>query len=265
VGVLLNGTDIEIVNDVREIHRPKLNNYGLGILDLQITQNLKAMLHQYQIAGVWTQGDPDYDNRIKYVKNLVTAGLPVWFDATFWRKNALLFGKVHDLEIHDTDGKVNASEFKFMVSGVMPWGYTFVQSDGAGDFRIYDQSRIVQSRALYSLLRDCSYTKTGNSVTFSFYIKNVGASSGIVILEMMVPDEINSGNVTSKVAVTAGWSLSAGTVGTTGFSSVPGTKQRVTLTQSIAAGSEILVTVTITVSSPSTSFIDGSFDDIAAG
>jgi archaellum component FlaG (FlaF/FlaG flagellin family) len=101
-------------------------------------------------------------------------------------------------------------------------------------------------------------------VTFSLYVKNTGSSSGNVVLELMIPDEINSGNVSSKITVSAGWTKAAGTVGTTGFSSTAGTKQRVTLTKSLGAGVEESLSVTINYSSDKTSYIDGSIDDIAA-
>jgi hypothetical protein len=262
MGVTLDGVDIETISNVRRIHRPKLNNFGLGIHSLQISQMMKSMVHQYQITGVWTNGDTDYDNKERKVQNIMEAGLPVWLDATAWRKNALMFGRVHEFLCEEDEGSVNVSRFSFLVTGVMPWGYIFVQDPTTG-IVIYDLNKQVQSVTIYPILRQCNFAKSGSAITYSIYVKNQTAGTVSVVLELMVADEVNSGNVAAKITASAGWSKAANNVGTSGFSSTPGTKVRVTLTKSFTTGTEEQLDITINYSSAKTSFVDGSIDDIS--
>lgn len=241
--------------------RPKINSFGIGGHSLQLTQHMKNMLHQYQVKGVWPAGDSDYDSKESKVQNIVDSGLPVWFDGSPWRKNAMLFGKVHDFDCQEDEGAVNVTNFSFLVTGVFPWGYMFIQDDGNGDFRIYDQDKHVQSRTLNPILRVCSFAKTATQISWSFYVRNIGASSGLVVIEIMVPDAVTSGSVSTNVTTTK----SHGDVGASGISSSPGTKRRITLSRTLAAGLEELWTVTISTAGIfKTSFLDGSIDDTAA-
>lgn len=259
--ITLNSIDIETITSIRRIHRPKINSFAVGAHSLQLTQHVKNMVQQYQVKGIWTSGDTDYDSKEAKVQNIVDSGLPVWLEATHWRKNALIFGKVHDFECEEDEGGVNITNFSFLITGVFPWGYIFVQDDGAGDFRIYDQDKQVQSRTLNPTIRNCSFTKSASQIQYSFYVKNIGASSGAVVLEIMVPDAITTGSVSTNVTTTK----AHGDVGNSGISSSPGTKRRVTLTRTLSAGVEELWTVTISVAGiTKTSFLDGSIDDTAA-
>lgn len=261
MAVTLHGIDIETIMSIRRIHRPKINSFALGGHSLQLTQHVKNMVQQFQVKGVWASGDTDYDSKESKVQNIVDAGLPVWFDATPWRKNALIFGKVHDLECEEDEGGVNVTNFSFLITAVFPWGYTFIQDDGSGDFRIYDQDKQVQSRTLNPVMRNCGFSKTASQVQYSFYVKNIGASSGAVVLEVMVPDAVTTGSISTNVTTTK----NHGDVGAAGISSSPGSKRRITLTRTLGSGVEELWTVTIsTAGIVKTSFLDGSIDDTAA-
>lgn len=259
--VTLHSIDIETITNIRRIRRPKINSFALGGHSLQLTQHIKSMLHQYQVKGIWSGGDSDYDSKESKVDNIADSGLPVWFDGSSWRKNAMIFGKVHDFETEEDEGAVNVTNFSFLITGVFPWGYMFIQDDGNGDFRIYDQDKHVQSRTLNPILRNCSFTKTASQIQWSFYVKNIGGVSGNVVIEIMVPDAITTGSVSTNVVTTK----AAADVGNSGISSSPGTKRRVTLTRSLGAGVEELWTVTISTAGIfKTSFLDGSIDDTAA-
>lgn len=260
--VTLNGIDIETVNDIVPTLKPKINTLPLGVHALLLTPQLQNMLHQYHVSGAWTAGDSDYDSKESKIQNMVMGGLPVWFDATSWRKNYNIFGRIHELQTKPRGSHL--VEFDFLITGVFPWGYIFLQDGGAGDLVIYDLDRLVQAISIYPILNKCNFTKGASSVTFSIYVKNTHATlARTCILELMVPDEINSGNVSSKITATALWSKAAGTLGTTGFSTSPGTKQRVTLTKAISANTEEQLDITINYVSSKTSFIDGSINDIA--
>jgi hypothetical protein len=259
--VTLHAIDIETIMSIRRIMKPKINSFALGGHALQLTQHVKNMLFQYQVKGIWSGGDSDYDSKESKVANIVDSGLPVWFDASSWRKNAMLFGKVHDFDCQEDEGAVNVTSFSFLITGVFPWGYTFIQDDGNGDFRIYDTDKHVQSRTLNPILRNCGFAKTASQISYSFYVKNVGSVSGAVVIEIMVPDAVTSGSVSTNVTTTK----NHGDVGGAGISSSPGTKRRITLTRTLAGGVEELWTVTISTAGIfKTSFLDGSIDDTAA-
>lgn len=231
---------------------------------MQISQHLKGMTVQYHVKGAWPDGDTDYDNKKAAVQNMVEGGLPVWFDATTWFKNYFCLGRVHDFESEADENLVGANEFSFIITGVFPWGYTFIQDDGNGDFRIYDTDKLVQSRAINPIIRKCGFTKTPGittgTITYSFYVKNLGPT-GNVVIELMVPDGTVFADVTNNASAT----VAVGNVGDSSFSSSPGTKRRATLTKSIGAGAaEQLWQITINYTSLKTSFLDGSIDDTAA-
>lgn len=262
--VTLNGVDIETITNIIQMIRPKMNSFGLGIHSMALSQHLKAVQVQYHVRGVWPNGDSDYDSKAAILHNLMEGGLPVWFDASSWFKNYFCFGRVHDLQIETDENLVGAPEFSFIVTGVFPWGYTFIQDDGAGDFRIYDKDKFVQSRTMNPIIRKCDFTKTpgitSGTITYQIYVKNLGAT-GSVVLELMVPDS----TVFADVSNNAGASVAVGDVGSSGFSSSPGTKRRAKLTKSISSGAaEQLWTITINYTSLKTSFLDGSIDDTAA-
>jgi hypothetical protein len=265
MGVTLNGIDIETIIDIRRTQRPKFNNIALGIHAVQINQMMKSTLLQYEVKGVWSLGSADYESKEKMVQNIQDSGLPVWLDATSWRRNSQIFGKITEFECYEVEGKVDVTEFRFIMMAVFPWGYMFVQSDGAGIIRIYDLERSVQSRTINPILRRCSWFMQSTSVFFAIYVKNISGTSANLVLEMMVPDEIDATNVSTKVTEPSlTWTRQAGTVGTSGFSSIPGTKQRVTFGKTFAGGVEELLQVTINYVSAKTSFIDGSIDDTSA-
>lgn len=227
---------------------------------------MKGTIHQYQVKCVWSGGNTDFTNKKAKLQNIVDSGLPVWFDASDWSTNTILFGRISDLDVIQDEGRVDIWDVNFLITAVFPWGYTFITDDGLGDFRIYDTDKVVQSRTINPLLRTSGYT-IGSFVTlpttlvYSFYVKNVHAiTTGIVKIEIMVPDGLGTGSISCSQLVTEG----QGNIGDIGISNTPGTKRRITMTRSLAAGVEELWTITVTISSLKTSFIDGSVDDIAA-
>ena len=266
MAVTLNAIDIESIVSIHEINRPKISSTSLGYHSLALNQGMKGTVHQYQISCIWSGGNTDFTNKKAKVQNIADSGLPVWFDASDWSTNTILFGRVSDLDIVQSDGRVDIWDVSFLITSVFPWGYTFITSDGNGDFRIYDTLKVVQSRTLNPLLRHCSYTlgsvaSLPTTLVYSFYIKNVHASaSGLVKIELMVPDGLGTGSISCSQAVTE----VAGNIGDSGISNTPGTKRRITMTRTLAAGVEELWTITITISSLKTSYLDGSIDDIAA-
>ena len=262
----LNGNSIETLISIHEINRPRITSTQLGYHSLALNQGMKGTVHQYQISCIWSGGNTDFTNKKAKLQNIVDSGLPVWFDAQDWSTNTILFGRVSDLDIIQSDGRVDIWDVSFLITSVFPWGYTMITSDGAGDFRIYDTDKIVQSRTLNPLLRLSSYTLGSTSslpttLVYSFYVKNVHATTtGIVKIEIMVPDSLGTGSISCSQAVTE----AAGNIGDSGISNTPGTKRRITMTRSLAVGVEELWTITITISSLKTSYLDGSIDDIAA-
>ena len=262
MAVTLNGIDIETLISISESQRPRLATSPLGIHSLVLAQSMKATLHQYQVKCIWSGGNSDFTAKKAKLHNLADSGMPVWFDATDWSTNSLIFGKISDVAINQSEGRVNIFDVTFLVTGVFPWGYLLITDDGGtSDFRIYDEDKMVQSRTLNPLLRDCSYTKTGVSsgtISFSFYVKNIGIGSGQITLEMMVPDNINTGAVSVSQTVTE----FAEDLGNAAISNTPGTLRRVTFKRNLGTLVEELWTVTITYSSLKTSFLDGSVDDI---
>lgn len=264
MGVTLNGIDIETITDIRRIQRPKFNNIALGANAVQVSQMMKSTLHQYEVKGVWSTGNADYDSKERMVQSMVDSGLPYWLDATTWRRNAQIFGKITNFECHEVEGATDVTEFSFMMASVYPWGYIFIQTDSANALKIYDLERNVRSRVVNPILRRCSWFMDASHITFAIYIKNLTGSPAAVVLEMMIPDEINSGNVATKVTEISGtWTRQAGTVGTAGFSSIPGTLQRATFGKTIAGNIEEQLQITVNYVSLRTSFIDGSLDDTA--
>lgn len=264
MAVTLNAIDIETLISINEINRPKIASTPFGYHGLALNQQLKGTLHQYQVNCVWSGGNSDFTAKKSKVQNMVDAGLPVWFDATEWQTNQMIFGRVSDLNIILSEGRVNVWDVSFLITAVFPWGYTFIVDDGNGDFRIYDTDKVVQSRALNPLIRLCglsmtSFTSLPATYVYSFYVKNIG-STGIVKVELMVPDGLTTGSVSTNVVTTK----AHGNLGDAGISNTPGTKRRITLSKSVTGGVEELWTVTISIGSLKTSFIDGSIDDIAA-
>jgi len=264
--VSINGVDIETLISIHEINRPKITSTSLGYHSLALTQGMKGSVHQYQVSCIWSNGNTDYTNKKSKLQNIADSGLPVWFDATDWSTNTLLFGRVSDVDIVQSEGRVDIWDVSFLITSVFPWGYTIITSDGNGDFRIYDTDKIVQSRTLNPLLRLSSLTvgslaSLPTTFVYSFYVKNVHATTaGIVKIEIMVPDSLGTGSISCSQVVTE----AAGNIGDSGISNTPGTKRRITMTRSLNAGIEELWTVTITISSLKTSYLDGSVDDIAA-
>ena len=262
MAVTLNNIDIETLTGIVEIQRPRLSTTPLGLHSLALAQSMKATVLQYQVNCIWTDGNNDYTAKKAKLQNIADSGLPVWFDATDWSTNTLMFGKVSDVQIIQTEGRADIWDVSFVITSVFPWGYLFVADDGVGDFRVYDLDKVVQSRTLNPMLRRCSYAKTSGAsgtVTFSFYIKNVGGSNGQVTIELMVPDGLGVGGISVSPTVTE----AAGDVGSAGISNTPGTLRRITLKRTINAGVEEQWDVTITFGSLKTSFLDGSLDDIA--
>lgn len=264
MAVTLNGIDIETILSINEINRPKLSTTPFGYHGLALNQQMKGTVHQYQVNCVWGNGNTDYTNKKSKLQNLVDAGLPVWLDATGWQTNQMIFGRVSDLNVILNEGRVDIWDVSFLITAVFPWSYTFIVDDGTGDFRIYDTDKVVQSRALNPLIRLCgvsmtSFTSLPATFVYSFYVKNIG-SNGTVKIEFMVPDGLTTGSVSTNVTTTK----AAGNLGDSGISNTPGTKRRITLSRAINSGVEELWTVTLSISSLKTSFIDGSIDDIAA-
>lgn len=253
----LDGIDVETITDIRERQRVTINSIPLGILPLQITQNLKGMIHQYEVAGVWSLGSTDYDNKKRKVENIQGGGLPIWFEATNWGKNQQIFGRISEFESNLREGAVDVWDWSFLVTAVLPHGFIFVRDDGTGDFRIYDLDRFARSRAVHPILRVCNWVKSATQITFSIFVKNIGGSTGTVSLEMMIPDGIVAADVTAT-----GWTKTVGNVGTSGFSSVPGTKNRIKFDKSFLTGVEEQLDITIAnISGKKTTYLDGSIDE----
>lgn len=260
MAVTLDGIDIETIIDISERQVSKLSSIVLGIHSLELRQHMKSALHQYDITAIWSAGSTDYTNKKRKLQNIADGGLPVWLNATDWATNQEIFGRVEEPTFHLSEGMVDVYEVRFLVTAVFPWGYTFIQADGAGDFRIYDLDKHVQSRTINPLLRRCNWTRTATQFTYSIYVKNIGGSSGVVVIEIMVPDGLTTANITTSVTTTK----AAADLGTAGISVTPGSKRRITLTRTLAAGVEEQWDITITYTSSKTSFIDGSIDDTAA-
>ena len=258
MAVTVNSISIETVTGFVELQRPRVSTTPLGIHSLALSQHMKATIHQYQVSCVWTGGDTDFDNKKSKLQNYADGGLPVWFEATEWGKNHLIFGKLSDLEFTKQEGRPDIWDVNFLITAVFPWGYIFIVDDGAGDFRLLDVDQFVESRTINPLLRKCNYTK-GANVTFSIRVKNISGSTGTVKLEMMVPDDITTGSVTVSTAPTK----AVGNIGDSGISNTPGTKRRITFSKLISGGGNELWDITITIGSSKTSFIDGSLDDIS--
>lgn len=260
--VTLNGTSIENLVSISESQRPRLATTPLGIHSLVLAQSMKASIIQYQVNCVWAGGDSDYSAKKAVLQDIVDSGLPVWFDAQDWSAGTMLFGKVSDVQIIQSEGRVDIWDVSFLITGVMGWGYTIITDDGNGNFVIYGTSKTVQSRTINPQMVNCSFSKTNASsgtFAFSIYVKNIHATTtGIVKLEIMVPDGVTTGSVTTNVVTTK----ATGLVGASGISSTPGTRNRLTLTRSLSAGTEELWTMTITFGSLKTSYLDGSVDDI---
>ena len=264
MAVTLNAVDIETLVAVQEINRPRIATTPFGYHSLALNQHMKATVHQYQVSCIWSGGNTDFTNKKAKLQNIVDSGLPVWFDASDWSTNTILFGRASDLTITQSEGRVDIWDVNFLITSVFPWGYTMIVDDGSGDFRIYDTDKIVQSRTLNPLIRLCSYNITSftslpATLSYSFYVKNIG-SNGTVKIELMVPDGLATGSVSTNVTTTK----ADGDIGDSGISNTPGSKRRITLTRAINSGVEELWTVTISISSLKTSYLDGSIDDIAA-
>lgn len=254
----LDGIDIETITAIRPIQRATITNIHLGTLPLQLTQNLKGMIHEYEVEGVWSNGDTDYDNKEAKVQNIQDGGLPVWFEATNWKKNTQIFGRVHDLATPMEEGEVNVTKFTFRITGVLPIGFVHIRDDGAGDFRVYDLDRFVKSRSINPIIRRCNWVKTSTTITFSIYVKNVGSSSGVVSLEIFLPDGLVAGDVTVSPIITA----VVGNVGAAGFSAVAGTKNRAKLDRTLAVGVEEQWNITIAnISGKKVTYFDNSIDE----
>jgi len=257
MAVTLNNINIETITGITEIENPIIATSPIGYHANQLVQNLKGISRQFEVSGVWSDAANEYATKKKLVQNIITAGIPVWLDAQDWAPNQIIFGRVSNLNVSLLEGEYNIYKFSFLVTEVFPWGYIFVQDDGAGDFRIYDLSKLVQTRHINPVISNCNYSK-GANISFSIYVKNIGAASGQVTLEMMVPDDITTGSISTNVATTK----AQGTVGTSGFSASPGTKNRITLKRTLGSGVEEQWNITITLGTSKTSFIDGSYDDI---
>lgn len=260
--VTLNQINIETITNFTKIIKPKMSTYSLGNHSLIQSPFMKNQLFQYMITAEWTQGDVDYDTIEQKIDNIADSGLPVWFEATNWRKNAVIFGKIHDVEYSHDEGEVNVTKCKFVITGVFLWGYLFVQDNGLTGIKIYDLDKMVQSTTINPILRSCNFSKTSSQLTFSIYVKNTQGISVAAVLEMMIPDGVTAGTVT--VSAPGVVTKLLGTVGGSGFSSTPGTKQRMKLSRTLSASAEEQWDITINFSSNKTSYIDGSFDDIAA-
>lgn len=259
MAVTLDGTNIETITDIRRIQRTTVNKIKLGFRSIGILQQLKNTEHNYEVSGIWSAGATDYDSKERIVQNIIDAGLPVWLEATDWRKNAQIFGKVHDLDLHETEGSANVTEFRFLITAVAQWGYLFVQAEAASVIgQVYDIDKKVQSKDINPILRRCNWSKTSTTITFSIFVKNTGSLTGNITLEMFVPDGIVAVDITAT-----GWTIAAGNVGDSGFSSFPGTKRRITLVKSFTAGQELQLDVTIAnlAINNKTSYIDGSVDE----
>lgn len=266
MAVTLDGIDIETITRINEIQRPLVSPTAIGVHSLLVAPNLKSTLHQYDVVGVWSAGATDYNNKLRKLQNLVDSGLPIWLDATDWRNAKLLFGKISDFATLEDEGAVDIYRFSFIMTAVPSIGYLFVQDSGAGLGKVYDVDTGITrglSDTFNPLLRRGNVTKSSTSMTYSFFVKNVGVSSGAIVIEIMVPDEVNSGNVATKLTASAGWTKAAGTVGTAGFSSSPGTKQRATITKTLGAGIAEQVDITLSFVSDRVSYLDGSIDETA--
>lgn len=266
MAVTINGTiNIENLVGLQEVIRPKLTQIQLGYHGLALNQHMKGTLNQYQVNCVWSGGNTDFTNKKAKLQNIVDAGLPVWLDAQDWSTNTMLFGRLSDLTIVQSEGRVDIWDVSFLITSVFPWGYIYIVDDGTGDFRIYDTDKVIQSRILNPLIRLTGYTFSNTfanipiTLTYSIYVKNIG-SNGTVKLELQVPDGLGVGSISES----AGWTEAAGNLGDAAISNTPGSKSRITLSKAITSGTEELLTIVITIASLKTSFIDGSVDDIAA-
>jgi len=262
LGATLNDIDIETIKNITKITKPKMSTYSLGNHSLIQSPFMKNQLFQYMVTAEWTQGDSDYDSKEAKIDNIADSGLPVWFEATSWRKNAIIFGKIHDVEYSHDEGEVNVTKCKFVITGVFLWGYLFVQDNGLTGIKIYDLDKMVQSTTINPILRRCNFSKTSSQLSFSIFVKNTQGTSVAAVLEMMIPDAV----IASSVTVSAPGAVTklVGIVGSSGFSSTPGTKQRIKLSRTLSASAEEQWDVIISFNSNKTSYIDGSFDDIAA-
>lgn len=258
MAVTLNGIDIEIITSIVESQQSVNFSQPLGYHANQITQNLHGTLRRFDIQCVWKDAANEYATKKAKLQNLEAGGPPVWFDAQEWAPNQIIFGRVSNLKFDLTEAAFNIYKVDFTIIEVFPWGYIFVQDDGAGDIRIYDNDKSIQSRFLNPIIRNCGYVKGATTVQFFIYVKNIGGSSGDITLEMMIPDVVVAGDVTITPTVTK----AVGTVGTTGYSASVGTKQRITLKRTLAPGTEEQWNITITFGNGKTSFYDGSYDDV---
>jgi len=258
--VTLNGIDIETLTGINEIQRPRIATTPLGIHPLILAQSMKGTIHQYQVNCIWTGGNSDVTAKKRKLQNLADGGMPYWFDAISWNTGMLMFGKISDIQVTLSEGRVDIFDVSFLMTAVFPWGYTMITDDGAGDFRLYDVDKIVQSRTINPILRNCTYTKTSatsGTLTYTIFVKNIG-STGTVKIEIMVPDGVGTGSISCSKAVTE----AAGDVGAAGFSNTPGTKKRITMTRSVAGAAEEQWDITMTFGDLKTSYLDGSVDDI---
>jgi len=125
--VSINGVDIETLISIHEINRPKITSTSLGYHSLALTQGMKGSVHQYQVSCIWSNGNTDYTNKKSKLQNIADSGLPVWFDATDWSTNTLLFGRVSDVDIVQSEGRVDIWDVSFLITSVFPWGYTIIR------------------------------------------------------------------------------------------------------------------------------------------
>lgn len=262
--VTIDDINIETILSISEVSDPLINRSGIGYAALQNAPHLKNEIHDFDISGIWSDAPNDFTNKKKKIQNIQSSGLPVWIDAQSWATNQLLFGKIANFNARLTDARVNIYDFSFKVLGVAGWGYIFVQ-DPTTNFVIYDLDKLVQSKKLDPLIRNCGFSKTigtPGTLTFQVYVKNTG-STATATLEMFVPDGLGVGSIAATSSAGGVITKVAGDIGAGGISNTFGTKRRITLAKSITGGIEELWTITISYTSTKTSYLDGSADDTA--
>ena len=261
MSVTLDGIDIETITNIIRATRSQIGTKGLGNYSLAVSPNLKGMHHSYDVSGVWSNGDTDYDAKLEKIYAIQDSGIPVWLDASDWQKNAKIYGKIANFTSHLSEGAVNVDVFSFQIIATPGIGFTFVQDSGDGIGKLYNVGSGF-TRALSDtynpLLQLSDFTISATQMVYKFNIKNVGGSTGTIVIEIMVPDDLTS---TASISAGAGWTEAVGVVGTSGFSSAPGTKRRATISKSFAAAATEEVTVTLDYTSIRASYIDGSIDE----
>jgi hypothetical protein len=264
MAVLLDGVDIETITDIIQGQRPQINTRGLGVHSLAISPNLKGTLHTYEVSGVWSNGNTDYQNKKRKIMAMIDSGLPVLLDASDWQEGSKILGKITNFNSKQSERAVDVDVYTFTIIAVISIGYTFVQDSGNGLGKMYGVDTGIiraQSDTYNPILQRSNFTISATQMAYSFIVKNVGGSTGTIVLEIMVPDDLTS---TGSFSVSAGWAKAVGAVGDSGFSSSPGTKRRAKVSKSLAPGASETVSITLIYASIRASYIDGSIDEILA-